>query len=144
MISTHPFSSCLQDYQMKSRAVVGIPLGLDNVIPINYDATDVCEIHLTLSCGFNRQSTSKVLYMFPPSVCDVRASIVVIVILLHWLAVEQPVLLGPSPYTRDNPVVTAHTYFWEGHGPRGFLFTPRPSLSPTSPASSRTSSSTLS
>ena len=99
---------------MKGRAVVvlvSIPLGPDNLIPINYNAGEVCEIHLTLSCRFYRQSTLNMLNTLPPSVRGERPSIVAIVISLRWLAAEQLVLLGPSLCTRDNPVATNHTYY---------------------------------
>ena len=69
-----------------------------------YDAIKVCEIHLTLLCGFNQRQQ------------------------FRWLAVGQPVLLEPSPYMRYYPIATTHILLRRSVGPdqashtRVFLF----------------------
>jgi hypothetical protein len=76
-----------------------------------------------------------------------RRSSIVIVILLLRLAGGKPVRLGPSPYTRDNPVRQPTQYTiregaWDpdqgSHAREGICLTSRHPRSPKSPASSLT------
>ena len=73
-----------------------------------YDAIKVCEIHLTLLCGFNQRQQ------------------------FRWLAVGQPVLLEPSPYMRYYPVATSHIVLRRSVGPRSSKPHPREFLFHTS------------
>ena len=111
MTSTHLFSSSSQDFKMErahGRRARRYSTWPRQRLPMYYDAIKVCEIHLTLLCGFNQRQQ------------------------FRWLAVGQPVLLEPSPYMRYYPVATSHIVLRRSVGPRSSKPHPREFLFHTS------------
>ena len=89
--------------------LIGIRLGIDGVNPIYYETIKVCDSLPSFFFIHVRSIlTSMEGAVYTPTISwdSRRASFVFI--LLRWFSGRQSFLLGPSSYTRDRPLATAH------------------------------------
>ena len=84
--------------------LIGIRLGTDGVNPIYYDVIPF----IFCSRAFDLTSNGYEGAAYTPTISwhSRRGSFVII--LLRWFTGKQSLLLGPSSYTRDCPLTTAH------------------------------------
>jgi hypothetical protein len=87
--------------------LIGIRLGIEGVNPIYYETIKVCDSLHIFSRAFDFDVNHEGAVYIPTISWDSRRTSVLF-ILLRWFSGGQSFLFGPSSYTRDRSIATAH------------------------------------